>query len=168
MYSTASNQNRVFSSPYVYLDHIILSKLVGKETSESDYEVNPFDKREIEAILNVAEDQVKNFFKFAFFTGLRTSGLIAIEWGDIDWGNGQAYINRAYVSGEIKKTKTKAGKRQVLLLPPALETRPKTLYLYGGHTHLSCPLSLTNLGLHPFKFAMPVGFLYYVVPCALS
>lgn len=26
------------------LDHIILAKLVNKETSESDYEVDPFDK----------------------------------------------------------------------------------------------------------------------------
>jgi len=103
------------------LDHIILTKLVSKETSESDYEVDPFDKKEIEAILSTAEGQVKNLFQFAFFTGLRTSELIALEWSDIDWVNAQVYISRAFVSGQIKTTKTKAGKRQVLLLPPALE-----------------------------------------------
>ena len=103
------------------LDHIFLSKLVDKETSESDYEVDPFDKKEISAILNNAEGQIRNLFQFAFFTGLRTSELIALEWGDIDWIHGQVNVDRAFVSGEIKKTKTKAGKRQVLLLPPALE-----------------------------------------------
>src|SRR5262249_53214515 len=58
---------------------------------------------------------------FAFFTGLRTGELIALEWGDIDWIKGQAYVKRSFVEGEIKPTKTKAGKREVLLLPPALE-----------------------------------------------
>jgi integrase len=113
------------------LDHIILSKLVNKETSESDYEVDPFDKKEIEAILKTAKDQVKNLFQFAFFTGLRTSELIALEWGDIDWIHGQVHVDRAFVSGVIKKTKTKAGKRQVLLLPPALEAlKAQKLYTF--------------------------------------
>lgn len=103
------------------LDNIILSKLVDKETSESDYEVDPFDKKEIKAILNTAEGQIKNLIQFAFFTGLRTSELIALEWGDIDWIHGLLYVDRAFVNGKIKKTKTKAGKRQVLLLAPALE-----------------------------------------------
>lgn len=65
------------------LAHIFLAKLINKETSHSDYEVDPFNKKEVEAILNVAEGQIKNFFQFAFFSGLRTSELIAIEWNDI-------------------------------------------------------------------------------------
>lgn len=103
------------------LDNIILNKLIDKETSKSDYEVDPFDRKEIAAILNTAEGQVKNLFQFAFFTGLRPSELIALEWNDIDWINGQAHISRAIVYGRVKKPKTKAGIRNVLLLPPALE-----------------------------------------------
>jgi integrase len=103
------------------LDHIILSKLVDKKTSESDYEVDPFTKEEIEAILNTAEGQIKNLFQFAFFTGLRTSEFIPLEWGDIDWIKGEVHVRRAYVRRRIKSTKTKSGKRKVLLLPPALE-----------------------------------------------
>lgn len=117
------------------LDHIILAKLVNKETSESDYEVDPFNKLEIEAILNAAEPQVKNFFQFAFFTGLRTSELIALDWSDIDWIGGFIYITKAYVSGRIKPTKTKGSKRQVLLLPPALEAlkaQKQYTFMKGG------------------------------------
>ncbi len=120
-----------------------MSKLVNKETSESDYEVDPFDRKEIQAILEAAEGQIKNFFQFAFFTGLRTSELIALEWGDIDWINGQLYVSRAFVSGEIKKTKTKGSKRQVLLLPPALEAlqAQKSHTFMQGQTIFHAPFS---------------------------
>lgn len=103
------------------LDKIILTKLLDRKTSKSDYVVDPFDRKEIEAILDCAEGQVKNLFQFAFFTGLRTSELIALEWGDIDWVHGQVRVSRAEVYGRVKTTKTAAGERNVLLLPPALE-----------------------------------------------
>ncbi len=125
------------------LDHIFVAKLVNKETSESDYEVDPFDKKEIEAILNSAEEQIRNFFQFAFFSGLRTSELIALEWGDIDWIHGQVHVDRAFVSGIIKKTKTSAGKRLVLLLPPALEAlkSQKAFTFMQGKTIFHAPFS---------------------------
>ncbi len=103
------------------LDKIVLSKLLDKKTRKSKYVVDPFDKKEIEAILNSAIGQIKNLFQFAFFTGLRTSELMALEWGDIDWINGRVYISRAIVYGRLKETKTAAGERYVLLLPPALD-----------------------------------------------
>lgn len=102
------------------LDKIILTKLLDRKTSKSDYVVDPFDKKEIEAILNIADGQVRNLFQFAFFTGMRTSELIALEWGDVDWINGQVRISRAEVYNRVKTTKTAAGERDVLLLPPAL------------------------------------------------
>ncbi len=103
------------------LDKIILNKLLDKKTSKSDYVVDPFDRKEIEAILNMAEGQIKHLFQFAFFTGLRSSELMALEWGDIDWVHGQVRVSRAEVDGRVKSTKTAAGERDVLLLPPALE-----------------------------------------------
>ena len=142
------------------LANIILDKLVNKDTKESDYEVDPFDKEEIAAILNAAEGQVKNLFQFAFFTGLRTSELIALEWSDIDWIKGQVHVLRAFVSGQIKKTKTDAGKRQVLLLPPALEAlkaQKAYTFMKGGrifHTPFSnepwsSPFQIRHSGWFP-------------------
>ncbi|HAT2047967.1 TPA: site-specific integrase, partial [Legionella pneumophila] len=66
-------------------------------------------------------EQIRNLFQFAFFTGLRTSELIALEWGDIDLAHGIINVVRAVVKKQIKGTKTIAGKRQVMLLPPAIE-----------------------------------------------
>jgi integrase len=103
------------------LNKLVLSKLLNKKTIKSDWEVDPFDQDEIKAILAASCDQVKHLFQFAFFTGLRTSELIALEWNDIDWIKGMARISRAVVLKQEKGTKTKAGTRDVLLLPPALD-----------------------------------------------
>ena len=103
------------------LDKVILNKLLDRETRHSTFVVDPCDKNEIQAILNTAQGQVRNLFQFAFFSGLRTSELIALEWGDIDWLNNIIQVTRAVVEKQEKSTKTRAGNRNVLLLPPALE-----------------------------------------------
>jgi integrase len=103
------------------LDRLVLSKLLNKKTSQSNWEVDPFNQEEIKAILSVAAGQAKNLFQFAFFAGLRTSELIALEWDDIDWLKGLVRVSRAVVLKQEKGTKTKSGVRDVLLLPPAME-----------------------------------------------
>ncbi|HAT1771546.1 tyrosine-type recombinase/integrase [Legionella pneumophila] len=115
----ALNDEYIKSNP---LDKIIISKLLSKQTSKSNFKVDPFNKNEVKAILEATHhEQIRNLFQFAFFTGLRTSELIALEWGDIDLAHGIINVVRAVVKKQIKGTKTIAGKRQVMLLPPAIE-----------------------------------------------
>jgi integrase len=118
MLDQALNDGLIERNP---LDKLVLSKLVNKDTGKSDWEVDPFDQDEIKAILNEATGQARNLFQFAFFAGLGTSELIALEWDDIDWLKGLARVTRAVVLKQEKGTKTKSGARNVLLLPPALE-----------------------------------------------
>lgn len=89
---------------------------------ESD--VDPFNQAEQEAIINAAKDNsLKNLFKFALWSGLRTSEMVALEWRDIDMDRGIVSVNRAKTQHATKpeSTKTKAGNREVMLLPPARE-----------------------------------------------
>ncbi len=98
---------------------VVLKKLVDKETARSDYEVDPLNHKEIAAVLNVAEGQLLNLIQFAIYSGLRTSELMALKWDDIDWANGVIKVRRALVLNREKGTKTAAGRRDVLMLPPA-------------------------------------------------
>lgn len=128
----ALNDGMITSNP---LDRLVLSKLVDKKTRSSDWEVDPFNQEEIKTILSVAKGQARNLFQFAFYSGLRTSELIALEWSDIDWLNGIVKVSRAVVLKKEKGTKTKSGQRDVLLLPPALEAlqnQKKFTALEGG------------------------------------
>jgi integrase len=65
------------------------------------------------------DPQTVNYFEFAFFSGLRTSELVSLEWGDIDQRSGIARVQRARVLGNNKTTKT-AKARSVELTQRAL------------------------------------------------
>ncbi|HYC42289.1 MAG TPA: DUF3596 domain-containing protein [Noviherbaspirillum sp.] len=84
-------------------------------------EPNPFAPDEINKVLAAASGQVKNLFQFAFYSGLRTSELIALRWEDVDLDRKQIYVSRAKVRKSFKDTKTAAGRRIVTLLPVAEE-----------------------------------------------
>lgn len=100
-------------------------------------DVDPFTTEEREAILAALEGQGRNLVQFAFWTGLRTSELVALEWRDIDFLRGFVRVSRALTqhSDEAEDTKTEAGEREVKLLGPALEAltaqKPFT-YLAGN------------------------------------
>ena len=83
-------------------------------------EPSPFTPQEIYSILEHSESQTRNLFQFAFFSGLRTSELIALEWGDVDFQRGVVRVSRASVRKIVKETKTVSGEREVKLLSPAL------------------------------------------------
>ena len=97
-------------------------------------EPDPLDPSEITKVLNACTGQIKNLFQFAFWTGLRTSELIALEWGDIDWNKNVIRISRARVKGKLKAPKTDAGIRDVKILPlalSALKSQKQFTYLNG-------------------------------------
>jgi integrase len=93
-----------------------------KNSQVKTEEPQPFTPQEIELILKELPQQGKNLIQFAQWTGLRTSELIALEWGDIDFNAELIRVRRATVNKHTKQPKTKAGERNVRLFPPALES----------------------------------------------
>ncbi|MDV3502529.1 Arm DNA-binding domain-containing protein [Marinobacter sp. M-5] len=73
-------------------------------------EPDPLNLEEIELVLGWLsrnEHEVfLNFFEFAFFSGLRSSELLAVRWDDVDWIQGKVRVQRARVEGKLKGTKT--------------------------------------------------------------
>lgn len=95
----------------------------NKEKPKRVDDVDPFTTEEQAAILVALPDQsARNQVQFAFWTGLRTSELVALEWGDVDWLRGTVRINKALTqhSDEPEVPKTESGVRDVKLLVPAL------------------------------------------------
>lgn len=99
-------------------------------------DVDPFSPEEQRAILAALNGQARNLVQFALWTGMRTSELVALDWGDIDWLKGEVYITRAMTqaaAGEAEVTKTLSGKRRIKLLEPAIEA----LVAQKAHTFLA-------------------------------
>lgn len=93
------------------------------ETVKAESDVDPFTKEEQAAILNKCHGQFKNLVQFAFWTGLRTSELCALDWADIDERRGVLTVSKALTqaSDEVEVPKTESGKRDVKLLGMALQ-----------------------------------------------
>lgn len=118
-------------------------KYARKEAPKPIDDVDPFTTEEQTAILNSCRDeQHRNLLHFAFWSGLRTSELAALEWGDIDWRRNIARISRAktQASFEAEGTKTRRGTRDLKLLAPALEAlaaQKKHSFLANGAVFLN-------------------------------
>lgn len=99
--------------------------------------VDPFSREEVAVLLDSTAEPFKNFCQFAIWTGLRTSELVALEWGDIDFVRGAIRISKAKTQNarQAETTKTKSGTREVKLLPPALDalTRQKKHTFLAGN-----------------------------------
>jgi len=104
-----------------------------KRRGPKEDDIDPFTPAEREAILAECSGQFRNLIQFAFWTGMRTSELIALRWQDIDWSRGLALVRQAFVAREIKGPKTSAGRREIKLLPGALAA----LQAQRAHTQLA-------------------------------
>ena len=103
-------------------------KQLPRRTPEAD----PFTREEMDSILSACDGQIHNIFRFAFWTGLRTSELIALSWTDIDLKQKTAYIRHVRTrTGDKDRPKTTSSIRQIELLPPAIEA----LKLQKQYTH---------------------------------
>lgn len=95
-----------------------------KTAPPKEDDVDPFSPEEQQAVLCALSGQSRNMMQFALWTGLRTSELVALDWGDIDWLREEVMVSRAMTQagkGKAEITKTAAGRRSVKLLRPAME-----------------------------------------------
>lgn len=98
-----------------------------KTTIRENDDVDPFTAKEQAAILNQLEGQERNLFQFAFWTGMRTSELIGLQWPDVHFARKTVEIRRAVTRAaitakiEYETPKTKSSKREIQLLEPAID-----------------------------------------------
>jgi len=95
----------------------------NKNALPTEDEVDPFTADEQTVILLNLDGQARNLVQFAFWTGMRTSELVALDWASVDFLRGIVRVTKAQtqVSGEAEVPKTAAGRRDIKLLSPALE-----------------------------------------------
>lgn len=107
-----------------------------REELKTADDIDPFDAEEQQAILAAMPEQGRNLIQFAFWTGLRTSEIVALDWTDIDWIKGQVRVSKAITqtASQAETPKTKSGVRDVKLLKPAIAAlkRQKAITFLAG------------------------------------
>ncbi|MFW3380098.1 tyrosine-type recombinase/integrase [Aliarcobacter butzleri] len=87
--------------------------IVTFPTIKSDYQMKPFNLKEIEILLNNCDGWFRNFLGIAFFTGARTGEILALEWKDINFVDNTISISKTRTMGLTKKPKTKSSYRTI-------------------------------------------------------
>lgn len=103
-------------------------------------EVDPFSRQEAEQIIDYLyhdtgnEDRIYGaYIEFAFWTGMRTSEILALTWKDIDWHKGIARVSKARSRGRLnQQTKTKKT-REVFLNDSAIHALKEAHKITGKH-----------------------------------
>lgn len=83
---------------------------------------DPLTKDEFLRIIGAALlPQIKNFWSFAVYTGMRHGELCALAWEDVDMVKGTVTVRRNMTAlGEFRMPKTVSGERVIYLIEPAL------------------------------------------------
>lgn len=107
-------------------------------------DIDPFTAEEQRAIVAAAPAAARPLLEFAFWSGLRTSELVALQWDDIDWQHKRLRVTRAMTQasrGTAEATKTAAGTRTIDLLPIAHDAlkkqKPLSALHPSGHVFLN-------------------------------
>lgn len=105
------------------------------ESPQKRNDIDPFTKDEQATILSRVSGQGRNLLQFAFWTGFRTSELVALNWTDIDSVRGVAMVARAMTqhSLEAEEPKSSSGRREIKLLQGAVEA----VHAQKAHTWLT-------------------------------
>nr|WP_180318009.1 site-specific integrase [Delftia acidovorans] len=103
-------------------------------------EPDPFTLDEVEVLLGkMKAEAARNYFEFAFFSGLRPSELIALTWAKVDLRSGTVMVDSALTRGRVKGTKTSEVRKVELpsRARDALERQRKVSQLAGGRVFLT-------------------------------
>lgn len=122
------------------LKPIVLAKLMDKDKIKKANkidDINPYNEEERKKLIATAEGQMRNFFVTAIYSGLRDpSEMIGLQWAHIDFEKGIIKVRQAKVLSKVKATKTKAGVRDVIMLPQVrnvLQDQKQYTYLTGKY-----------------------------------
>lgn len=86
----------------------------------SDYEMKPFNHKELQKILDYNHEVIGNFFAISCFTGMRTGELFGLRWQDVNFKNREISIEQQFTKGYLQTPKTRKSKNTIDLPIEAL------------------------------------------------
>ncbi len=131
-----------FSMPYRGIKPLRVPKTV----------VDPFTLEEVGKIIAGVPEAHRPLYVVAFFTGMRTSELLGLQWDNVDFARGQILVRTTWVCGELDTPKTNGSERTIEMSSPvaAALQEQRGLTEGKGSAYVFCaengePLSRHNL-----------------------
>lgn len=107
----------LFSALDLAVKDELLLKNPAEDIKHADWQKDPpdpFDLHEAEKIIAFMQakhpPEIYNMVEWRFFSGVRTSEMVGLNWPAVDFNKAQVEIREAVVAGERKDTKTKVAR----------------------------------------------------------
>ncbi|USD64245.1 DUF3596 domain-containing protein [Vibrio sp. SCSIO 43136] len=109
-----------------------------KELKQDKNKPTPLTRDEFSRLVDACRnEQDRNLWTVAVYTGLRHGELVALAWEDIDLVTGTITVQRNLtLEGEFKLPKTKSGERVITLLDPAIDALKQQKLLTFMRPHI--------------------------------
>ncbi len=117
------------------LDGLRLEHILPKQRMKTDYEPDPLNRDEINAMISAANDWYRPMITVWLFTGIRPGELIGLTWEDINFDDRFIDVNKSHVLGNNQTPKTDNSVRLIDMLPPvyeALQEQKRLTFLLDG------------------------------------
>jgi len=129
------HQTLNFVFKYAYQNEIIMRNpmdLVDKRSkllkpNNGNSECKYYTSQEVTKMLEASTGWFNVFLTVAFYSGLRTGELIALQWKDIDFSKNQIIVQRSKRHGKLRET-TKTGICRVVDMPTPVAKALQTLH----------------------------------------
>ena len=144
------NQIMKYAVRHNYIDHnpVTDAERPKEQGRDQDEKVHILTPEQINSLIDATEGQMfKMLFRLAIMSGARQGELFGLKWTDIDWINGQMFIQRTYNNRGWFKPKSKTSKRKIDLGPVTIKELKKW--------KLACPKSDLDL-VFPSKAVTPM------------
>ncbi|OGP49634.1 MAG: hypothetical protein A2Y79_04875 [Deltaproteobacteria bacterium RBG_13_43_22] len=116
-----------------------------KEAGNFKEEKRFLTPEEIQLLLKQEDPKWGPIILTAVLTGMREEEILGLQWGDIDWNQGQIYINRTLQEGGFYNPKTKTSRRKIDIDPGLLtELKKWKLRCPKGEYEMVFPNSVGN------------------------
>lgn len=90
-----------------YITHLKPLSSIRLSPQATAEPINPLSLQEVQQCLQKATGELKLFLTLAFFTGMRTGELLALQYKDLDFINEKIQVNKSReIRGDITTTKT--------------------------------------------------------------
>jgi len=98
----------------ILFEHIESSPFIIKRPkTNSEYTIMPFTIDEINKIIEISPNRIKNLIAVAFYSGMRIGEVIGLKWEDIDFLDKTISVKRTITSGIEQSPKTKSSERVI-------------------------------------------------------
>ena len=137
----------------ILFEHIESSPFIIKRPkTNSEYIIMPFTIDEINKIIEISPNRVKNLIAVAFYSGMRIGEVIGLKWEDIDFLDKTISVKRTITSGIEQSPKTKSSERVIDMITQC-------------ENHLLAQRKFTGLGEYVF---LSVDLKPYSSSCSLA